>query len=156
MQKTVSLNDAWSQETGMVDTVSSAERPSTERLYEGHRNNSWTKLARFRRQTIHVCDPDVSTCVCRIPLVSSHEFNFRFEAMSPSSVPHEIQRSRVFAFASEESPGKTFSKSSFIPPELNAPIQAKRSRLLSPANSDSAPPMESPAIARDPRSARTR
>src|SRR5512135_1480264 len=123
MRRAVSLNDTWSQKTGIVDTVSFGQMPYTRCLYEDHRNNNWTKLARLRRQTIHECDPGVSICVWWIPLASSHEFSFRLTAMRPSSVPHEIQRSRIFVFAFEVSPGNTFSKSSFIPPELNAPIQ---------------------------------
>ena len=42
------------------------------------------------------------------------------------------------------------------PPALNAPIQAKRSTALSPTNSDSAPPIDSPAMAREFRSVSTR
>ena len=43
-----------------------------------------------------------------------------------------------------------------MPPELKAPIQANLSRLFSPVSSDSDPPMESPAIARELRSLVTR
>jgi hypothetical protein len=60
----------------------------------------------------------------------------------------------AFAFASSE--GNAAGISSRMPPELNAPIQAKRSSVFRPVVSDSAPPMERPAIARAWRSFATR
>src|SRR5205814_2622290 len=120
------------------------------------RNSSGAKLARLRRQTIQVCAPGVSMSVCWTALDLSHSRNLRLMSMRRSSVPQAIQSRCSCALALESSPGKVLSKSSLSPPELNAPIQEKRSSAFKPTWRDSAPPIESPAMARELRSADTR
>ena len=65
----------------------------------------------------------------------------------PQSALDRRGKGHAIAFAFK--PGKSLSNSSGKPPELNAPIQANLSTLFKPVSSDSLPPMESPAIARE-------
>src|SRR5712664_1518950 len=104
---------------------------------------------RFRRQTIHVCAPGVSISTLRTPFASSHARSFRFNSIRRSSTPQAIHRSFNSSFAFAFNLGKSLSSSSGKPPELNAPIHANLSTLFKPVSSDSLPPMESPAIARE-------
>src|SRR5271157_112549 len=119
-------------------------------------NKREAKLARLRRQTIQVWAPGVSISVCWIAFDLSQSRNLRFMSMRWSSVPQAIQSRRSCELALESSAGKSALKSSESPPELKAPIQAKRSRVFNPVKRDSAPPRDSPATARDLRSFETR
>ena len=121
-----------------------------------YRNSSPANSARFRRQTIQVCMPGVSMSVCWMPFVFSHSRRLRLIVIRRSSVPQAIhsRRNCWFAFASRRE--SLCQTSSGIPPELKAPTQANLSRLFRPVSSDSDPPIESPAIARELRSFVTR
>src|SRR6516225_596002 len=88
----------------------------------------------------------------RMDLEASHLRKSRLMSMRWSSVPQAIQSSLICLPELASSAGNSLSNSGLKPPELKAPIQANFSRVLRPVRSDSAPPMERPAMARELRS----
>src|SRR5215467_15486552 len=59
--------------------------------FKAHLNNSGANAVRFRRHTIQVCAPGVSTSVNFTSLSLSQFLNLRFILISSSSVPQAIQ-----------------------------------------------------------------
>src|SRR5258708_6214576 len=111
---------------------------------------------KLRRHTIQVWAPGVSMSTCLIFFDANQPRNLRLMSIKRSSVPQATHSKCSCAVLLESRPGNSFSKSSVIPPELNAPTQPNLSRVSRLVSRDSDPPMERPAMARELRSLTTR
>src|SRR5581483_7240012 len=84
-------------------------------------------------------------------LVFNQATSSRLGVISRSSVPQAIQSKWICRLSAVFRRGNALAKSLPSPPALKDPIYENLSSRLSPVSKDSAPPIDSPAIARESR-----